>query len=211
LKKKPWTNEEIEELKQGRTPPNRSIFSIKCMKQRLGLVAFKASRWTPEHRKQLVELISEGKTQKEIGKILPYTARGIQKQVMRMNLQRTRQYKFKRSELAKFQSFLQNNWQQKTPAELTDEWNNNNHKKIIKRKVEYHLRKMGIKIPKDESLRMGFLKKKEKVIYASCKTTGESTNKIRSLRIELMRKRIEQNKDLWTGLPGHNTFSWNDD
>jgi len=211
LKKRSWTAEEISLLKQGQIPQGRSCFSIKCMKQRLGLASFKASRWTKEHKNQLVELVKEGKSQKEIAKILPYSPRGIQKQIMRMNLPRRRQYKFKMSELKKFKDFLEKNWQQRTPAELTAEWNKDNQKKIIKRKVEYHLRKMGIKIPKDESLRLGFLKRKEKRIYENCRTTVESSNKIKSLRIDLMRKRIEQNKDLWTGLPGHNPFSWGDD
>lgn len=211
MKKRVWSEEEIESLKKGAIPPNRSIFSIKCMRQRLGLVAYKASRWTQEHKIKLLSLIKEGKSQKEISKILPYSEQGIQKQILRMNLQKTRQFKFTSSEIKKFICFLEGNWQQKTPQELMDIWNENNVKKIGKNKVVYHLRKLGIKIPKDEVLRMGFLKKKEKKLHQDSKTTNESNNRIKSLRIELMRKRIEQNKDLWTGLPGHNIFCWGDD
>ncbi len=207
MKKKPWTQEEIDSLKIGVFPPNRTAISIKNMRIRLGLVKFKASRWTKEHKDKLVELLQQGLSQKEIYKILPYSPKGIQKQVMRMNLQKNKQYKFTKKELKKFTDFLQENWKQKTPKELVDIWNQNN-KKIGKNKVVYHLIKLGIKIPKDESLRLGFLKKKEQKIYKNSKTTIESANKIKALRIKLMRQRIEQNKDLWTGLPDYNVFDW---
>lgn len=209
MKKNRWTKQEIDLLKSGLIPANRSRLSIKNMKTRLGLVSKKVPRWTKEHKQKLVELINQGMMQKDICKILPYTSRAIQKQVMRMNLQKTRNYKFTAKEVEKFTEFLQKNWQQKTPQELVDLWNKNN-KKIGKNKVVYHLRKLGIKIPKRESLRMSFLKKKEKKIYQSSKTTKESTDKIKRLRIELMKKRIEENKDLWTGLPGYNTFDWSE-
>lgn len=210
MKKRRWTIEEVENLKKGVIPPGRTKISINNMRKRLGLIAYKASRWTKEDKNKLKELVAEGKSQKEISQILLYSPKGIQKQIIRMNLQKTRQYKFTRKELQKFHNFLQENWQQKTPTELVELWNQNN-KKIVKNKVVYHLRKLGIKIPKDESLRIGFLRKKEQKIHVSSKTTNESGSRIRSLRIELMRKRIEQNKDLWTGLPGHNLFSWKDD
>lgn len=210
MEKRPWTQDEILILKNGEIPEKRSRFSIKCMRQRLGLVSYNALRWTKEHKETLKKLILDGKSYDEISKMLPYSVKGIQKQVLRMNLQKSRQYKFTVRELIKFRSFLEKNWEGRTPAELMEAWNTSNKKQICKNKVVYHLRKLGVKIPKEESLRLGFLKKKEKNIYNSCKNTNESSNKIRSLRVELMKKRVEQNKDLWTGLVGHNVFSWDD-
>jgi len=210
MSKRRWTQSEINLLKEGKIPSNRSENSISNMRKRLGLTRKSYSRWLKEHKDQLAALLEKGMQQKEIYKILPYSPRAIQKQVMRMKLQKTHQYKFTRKELEKFIDFLKNNWQQKTPKELTEIWNKDN-KKIHKKKVEYHLAKLGIKIPKRESLRMGFLRKKEEEIYKNYKTTKKSEEKIKSLRIELMKKRIEENKDLWTGLPGHNTFSWEDE
>lgn len=179
------------------------------MRQRLGLVSYNVSRWSIEHKKILKELVLAGQSYEEISKLIPYSVKGIQKQALKLNIQKTRQYKFKAKELEKFKLFLEKNWEGRTPSELVDLWNENN-KQICKNKVVYHLRKMGIKIPKEESLRLGFLKKKEKKIYATSASTNESASKIKSLRIEIMRKRVEQNKDLWTGLVGHNVFSWED-
>lgn len=210
MKKRLWTQEEIESLKKGIIPLNRSKNSIKVMRVRLGLVSKKVPRWTKNHKETLIQLLNEGKSQEEISKLLPYSRRGIQKQIARMGLQEKRQYKFTKKELEKFTQFLKDNWEQKTPQELTEIWNKNNSKKIGRNKVNYHLAKLKIKIPKRESLRMGFLKKKEKKIYENCKTTRESADKIKQLRVELMRKRIEENKDLWTGLPGYNLFDWDE-
>ena len=185
---KSWTQEEIDSLKKGIIPINRSKFSIQNMRQKLGLVYYKASRWTTEHKKQLFQLVKQGKNQKEISEILPYSQKGIQKQILKMNLQKTRQYKFTQKELDKFKKFLLENWKQKTPNELVILWNQNN-KKVGKNKIVYHLRKLGIKIPKDESLRMNFLRRKEQKIYSDgfYKTTKEAETKIREIRIELMK------------------------
>ncbi len=161
MKKRPWTEEEILVLKGGGTPENRSRFSIKCMRQRLGLVPYHVLRWTEEHKDMLKKLIASGHSYEEVSKLLPYRVKGIQKQAIKMSLQKTRQYKFTARELMKFRTFLEKNWEGKTPNELMESWNKDNKKKICKKKVTYHLKKLGIKIPKEESLRLGFLKNKD--------------------------------------------------
>jgi hypothetical protein len=104
----------------------------------------------------------------------------------------------------KFRKFLSDNWEKKTPADLTDIWNERETIKVNKRKVIRFLTILGLKIPYGEVQAMNKLRKKEKEIVAA--HIGERSSKvlmdsIRMARAEFMRRRFARNKDIWTGMP----------
>ena len=196
MKKNRWTVAETELLKSGVAPANRSFDSIDNMRKKLGMIKYRSHRWTDADKSTLIELVKQGNSTKEISKILPYSIRGVQKQIAYLNLPRKRNYRFTRIELQEFKKFLLKNWEQKTPEELMNLWNSLNKKQILIGKVHKHLRAMNIKIPQAEVLRISLFRKKEKKLLIS-----KSIDTIRSIRSKMMRDRISLNRDLWTGLP----------
>lgn len=194
-----WTAEEIQLLKSGKNPPNRTPTAIKSMKRRLGMVKYKIPKWTDEHKKNLVRLLGEGKSTKEISQILPYTQRSVQKEIVRQRLPHASQVRFKEIEKLYFENFLREKWQQRTPKELVELWNidqGRNGRTVNERKVVVYLKKLGLKIPRDEVLKIVLMKKLEKECLQS-----QDLTKIRLRRIRIMRERMEKNRNIWTGMP----------
>jgi hypothetical protein len=58
-----------------------------------------------------------------------------------------------------------------------------------------------IKIPYGEVARIKLLRKKENDLKESILSPKDLTESLRLTRADIMRKRIAQNRDLWTGLP----------
>ena len=100
-----------------------------------------------------------------------------------------------------FKKFLLDNWQGKTPEDLAALWNEKNKIKVKKTKVVYHLTRLKIKIPYGEVARIKLLRKKENDLKESILSPKDLTESLRLTRADIMRRRIAQNRDLWTGLP----------
>lgn len=201
-----WTAEEIEVVKAGNIPAGRSFNAIKVMRLRLGLAKYKVPKWTPEHRAELIRLHFVGTSTKEIAKILPYTQRSIQKEIVRLKLPHKNQCRFTRMEVLIFEKFLQENWRQKTPTELVVLWNQDqgrNGRRVNERKVIVYLKRLGLKVPRDEVIKITLLKKREQEWLKD-----KNIDAIKLRRARIMRERIEKGRDMWTGMPnGESDFA----
>lgn len=211
--KKAWTQDEIDLLKSAEDPrkikiSGRSKQSIICMAVRLKLIKKKPAKrpWKKKDEKLLIKLAKEGKTPSQIVKmgVFSNSRNSIQKKLCYLGLaEKAPQIKkFPENILSKFKNFLKENWQGKTPKELTDLWNIQNEFKIKKNKVVYHLTAMKIKIPYAEVMVINNLRKNEEKI----KQNGASSSKkldenLRMNRIKMMQERILKNRDIWSGLP----------
>jgi hypothetical protein len=112
------------------------------------------------------------------------------------------QKKFSADELSIFKKFLNENWQGKTPEDLMEIWNSKNLFKASRSKLLYHLKAIGCKISCVEVARIKHLRKKEEEVkQQSHKSQKELDERVRLLRINLMRNRFFAGKDIWTGLP----------
>lgn len=208
--KKRWTKSEIAILlikKEKTLLPNRTKDAIRRKLVQLNIVQKKEHRkhWPQEHEQILISLTKENKTAKEIFnmKILPYSKNSIQKKMGLLGLSKTQApiEKYDPETLKNFKEFLQNNWQGKIPEDLENLWNQSNEIKTNKKKVLYHLYKLGIKIPYGEVASIKFLRKKEEVIKNLGLNPKDLLEQIRVSRAKLMKKRIKKNRDIWTGMP----------
>jgi len=193
---KKWTKKEIDGLKEGVIPPNRSANSIKIMRNKLGLVKFKKPIWTDENKLKLRELLAEGKSTREISEILPYTQRSVQKEIVRQKLPHQNVVKFTEMEKIYFKKFLTEDFAQKTTKEIVDLWNQTNKRKVNERKVVVYLKKLNLKVSKAQVIRMTWLKKREEEWLKN-----QDLNSIRKRRVEIMAERYAKKLDLWKGLP----------
>jgi hypothetical protein len=198
MKNARWTEQEIENLKNGILPTNRTQTSIMVMKRRLGLVSFKKPVWTSEHKVQLKQLLSEGKTTKQISEILPYTQRSIQKEIVRQKIPHNNIVRFTELEKIFFCKFLSENFAQKTTRELVDLWNRDNKRKVNEKKVVIYLKKLNLKISKAEVIKMTWLRKREQEWLQE-----KDLDSIRARRVQIMSERYKKQLDLWTALPSH--------
>lgn len=194
-----WTAEEIETVKAGSIPVGRTANAVKLMRQRLGLVKYKVPKWTQEHKTELIQLHLAGIPTREIAEILPYTQRSIQKEIVRLRLPHKNQCRFTRTEVLFFEKFLRDNWHQKTPTDLVTLWNQDqgrNGRKVNERKVIVYLKRLDLKIPRDEVIKMTLLKKQEQEWLKD-----RNFDAIKSRRARIMRERLEKGRDMWTGMP----------
>jgi hypothetical protein len=98
--------------------------------------------------------------------------------------------------------FLTENWQGKTPEDLVFIWNQKPYFKVNKSKVVYYLTILGIKIPYNEVAKINNQRKKEQAIKQEVhRTQKELEEKLRLSRVEFMKQRLSQGKDIWTGVP----------
>jgi hypothetical protein len=210
--KKKWTQAEINALKNKKAfLLKRTKNSIRRKLRELNLVQKEEHRkhWPENHNEILIGLVKEKKTAKEIFnmKILPYSKNSIQKKMCYLGLCKSKSApieKYDEETLNKFKKFLENNWQGKIPEDLEQEWNESNNIKTNKRKVLYHLYRLGIKIPYGEVASIKNLRKKEELIksnYIGSSGIAKLSEHIRIARAKLMQRRIEKNRDIWTGLP----------
>lgn len=102
----------------------------------------------------------------------------------------------------RFKNFLRCNWIGKTPEELSEIWSKENSKfpanpiKVVK-----YLEDMGFKISYGEVQKIKNLKKKEQeIMQESFDSSTKMLEKLKSERIKLMRLRVEQNKNIWSGM-----------
>lgn len=99
---------------------------------------------------------------------------------------------------SKFRMFLANNWAGNTPEELAGSWNVQSAHLVEEQDVRETLGLMGLLVSEREIERIRDLKRKELEIMLS--GSQSIMEKIRAERIELMRSRLEEMKDIWTGL-----------
>lgn len=194
-----WTAEEIEAVKVGIIPVGRTANAVKLMRQRLGLVKYKVLKWTQEHKAELIRLHLVGTPTREIAKILPYTQRSIQKEIVRLKLPHKSQCRFTEIEKLIFEKFLRENWRQKTPTDLVALWNQDqgrNGRRVNEKKVVLYLKRLNLKIPRDEVIKITLLKKQEQEWLRN-----KDIDAIRLRRVRIMRERVEKGRDIWTGMP----------
>ena len=194
-----WTAEEIEAVKAGINPVGRTNNAVNLMRQRLGFVKYKAPRWTQEHKTELIRLHLAGTPTREIAKILPYTQRSIQKEIVRLKLPHKNQCRFTEMEKLIFEKFLRENWRQKTPTDLVALWNQDqgrNGRRVNEKKVVLYLKRLNLKIPRDEVMKITLLRKQEQEWLQN-----KDIDAIRLRRARIMRERVEKGRDIWTGLP----------
>ena len=100
----------------------------------------------------------------------------------------------------KFKHFVSNKWAGRLPEDVVELWNKENARyQTDKNKVLVILREMNIDISDSEFDRIRQLREKENNIIQS-KSDGQNLlEKIRIERINMMRERVEENKDIWTG------------
>ena len=210
--KRRWTQEELNVLYNAKDKlnikiPGRTRHSILAKLGYLKLIKKQKARkpWLKKEDKLLSKLVKEGKSAKEIFllNVLPYSKNSIQKKMCYLGLSKKQapaEYLSKEIRDS-FKKFLLDNWQGKTPEDLASLWNEKNKIKVKKTKVVYHLTRLKIKIPYGEVARIKLLRKKENDLKESILSPKDLTESLRLTRADIMRKRIAQNRDLWTGLP----------
>jgi hypothetical protein len=206
--KKAWTKSEIKLLKSFSDPksakiPGRSSASVFKMASRLRLYKKRKYRapWKKKNIELLKSLIKSGKTPMQIfkmGVLGPYSVNAIKKKMVDLGLSK-KTIRMSYLTLVKFKDFLNNNWQGKNIKELVELWNQNNKFKVTRGRVSKSLFLMKIKVSQKDVLVEKNLRKKEEEIKS--KPLNDSTiERLKLARIEVMQKRISENKDLWTGL-----------
>lgn len=202
-----WSLSEIQHLKEKGFVPGRTENAVRDMKNRLGLKEKKEPRlrWPPESVEKLKELHANGLSARGIHRagVFSFSLNAIQKQMCRLGLaKKNRVFKFPPKIREKFRKFLAENWEGKTPEDLMEMWNGENARyPSNKRKVVSYLSGLGLKIPYGEVHKIKNLRRKIEEIVRSGTTSAETLERIRLERMALMQKRIERNRDIWTGLP----------
>lgn len=165
--------------------------------------------WSDKDIKRLEKACSESHSARSIykHKLLPehYTINAIQKKMCMLGLaKKLKKYKkFDYMTRFIFIKFLEDNWVGNTPEELTYMWNNKYlTQPISKRRVIKYLTVLGKKVSYVEIGHIKRLKEYEKQIRrnASNMPLSEVVERIKAKRIELMARRFNANKDIWTGL-----------
>lgn len=215
-----WTPEEIELVLKGATQiEGRTQQAIQHVKRKLK-VSQKIEncvdattrlqkpnlKWSEENTNTLKDLHEHGYSAKEIFamNIFEVTENAIQKKLQRLGLSTKKEItKFPNDINNKFNKFLLDNWQGKTPKDLVEIWNKENSLNQINLvKVVDHLNLLEIRIPYNEIQKINNLRKREKELISSNKGSANQLNEnIRLERIKLMRSRLLEKRDLWTGLP----------
>lgn len=203
---KRWTEEELKLLRNNRIPEGRTVYGARNKRTRMGLREKKKYRvrWSDSNIELLKSCRQKSKILKEICEHFPSHSRNaIQKKLCAMGLaKRNKIFKFPIEVQERFKSFLRSNWKGKTPQDLMILWNAENNKfKTNKKRVVNYLTKMKIKISYGEVQKINNLRKKEqKVISLEIAKPADRLEKFRIERVKLMRNRMENNHDIWTGI-----------
>jgi len=206
--RKPWLKKEDKLLhklvKKGKSAKDIFLLNVlpyskNSIQKKICFLGLAKKPWLKKEDKLLSKLVKEGKSAKEIFllNVLPYSKNSIYDKIRK---QAPAQY-FSKETNYLFKKFLQENWEGKTPEDLSNLWNEKNSIKVCKRKVIYHLTRLKIKIPYGEVAKINNLRKKEQKIKDLLLSPKYLTESLRIARADMMRKRILQNRDLWTGLP----------
>jgi len=206
--KEPWSTYEVDALRRGeRKIAGRTKQAIRGMLLRMGIVKPNKPRrpWKKKEVKMLESLSRKGKTAREIFNmnVLPYSKNSIQKKICSMGLSSktvsVRKLTF--TEKSMFKNFLLESWRGKTPQDLLEEWNSKPYFKVNRSKVLYYLSELKIKVPYYEVAKINNQRKKEqKIKHKVHKTQKELEEAIRLSRVDFMRQRLTQGKDIWTGV-----------
>lgn len=181
--------------------------SVREMKNRLGIRDRREARpeWAKEDLERLKELHAKGMSARKVHRVgtFSFSLNAIQKQMCRLGLaKKNKVFKFPPEVREKFRNFLKEKWEGKVPDDLVEIWNRENAKHPTnRRKVISYLTKLGLKIPYGEVQRIKKLRTKVEEIARSGGPSGETLERIRMKRVEMMTKRIEKGRDIWTGLP----------
>ena len=213
-KKKRWSDKEIELLRKGeKRIPGRTKQAIRGMLIRLGMVNPNTPRrpWKRKEVRVLKSLIKSGKTAKEVFEmnVLPYSKNSIQKKICSMGLSKKKVLIKKLSfvEKSMLKSFLLESWRGKTPDDLLEDWNSKPYFKVNRSKILYYLSDLKIKIPYYEVAKINNQRKKEQTIkHKVHRTQKELAEAIRLSRVDFMRQRLTQGKDIWTGVLDKDAF-----
>lgn len=202
-----WTPEEIESLKKNLSVSTKHETSIRRKLTELGLRKKRSTRdyWTVEEVKSLIDLKKEGQSAQTIANmgIFSKSENAIQKKLGRLGLSnKLKIVKFKEETKLKFKKFLLQNWRGKTPQDLLEIWNKENHSTPANLcKVISYLTNLKVKISCYEVQKINNLRKKEIKLNLENKGSSEKLlEKIKFERIRLMQERIAENKDIWTGI-----------
>ena len=181
-----WTENEIELLRdllaQGFSASEMQIglrtpAAIQNKAARLDFVGdgIPRKRWTEDTEKLLKRLIREGLTAAEISAdpdlLAGYSRNAIQKKLGRLKLidggrsRRARDaVRLSSLELERFHTFLLAHASRCTPEQIALLWNRENTPVISRRRVVYHLQKLGIKRTWAEVMRMPYSKAKQRQV-----------------------------------------------
>jgi hypothetical protein len=202
-----WTSEEIESLKKTGYVLTKHPTSIRRKLIELGLKQKREARsyWTNEEISELIELKNQGKSAQTIANlgIFSKSENAIQKKLCRLGLaKKIKIIKFNEETKLKIKKFLLENWQGKTPQDLLDMWNKQNHKTPASlNKIINYLNILKIKISCYEVQKINNLRKKEKKLNLENKESANKLlEKIKIERMQLMQERFLSGKDIWTGL-----------
>jgi hypothetical protein len=205
-KKRRWSPEELEILRQKKKDsviPGRCRQSILSKLNHLGFKTNEPRRpWSQEENKLLEQLLDQGGTAISIAKILPHSKNSIQKKICRFGrAKKTRQNKLSAETRLRLRRFLEQNWEGKTPKDLAELWNQSQNHKIDGKNVARHLARMELKIPYGEVQRINKLRKKEAIIRLQSLPSKQLDEALRTARVRVMARRVQKNRDIWTGMP----------
>jgi len=216
-----WTENEIEQLwgllAQGFSASemqigSRSPAAIQNKAARLNFVGdgIPRKRWTAEAEAVLKRLIGESWTAAGIvidpGMLAGYSRNAIQKKLGRLSLidrgrsRRARDaVRLTATQLDRFQTFLLAHASRCTPEQIALLWNREHIPLVSRRRVVYHLQKMGIKRSWAEVMQMPFSKAKQrrvskKAAAASKKRWETYRDQQESKLRDLARKRRSQTR-----------------
>lgn len=216
-----WSVEEIEKVWTGQHVEGRSARSVARKRASLGL--YKRSprfEWDECDEQTLRQACAKGYSARKIFKeqLLPnkYSITAIQKKMCRLGLSKKNK-KFKRIDhntKAILIKFITDNWMGKLPEELAAMWNEKHYEYLVTgKKIAHYLAKLNIKVSCHE---MGYIRRlKEFEQQIKLNINQENliliNEKIRLKRVQTMRRRFENNKDIWTGLDMEVPINMNED
>jgi len=179
-----WTEHEIEQLRdllsQGLSASemqigSRSPAAIQNKAARLDFVGdgIPRKRWTAEAESELKRLIGEGWTAARLSVspdvLAGYSRNAVQKKLGRMKLidggrsRRARDaVRLTAAQLDRFHTFLLAHASRCTPEQIALLWNRENTPLVTRRRVVYHLQKLGVKRSWAEVMQMAFSKAKQR-------------------------------------------------
>ena len=179
-----WTEHEIEQLRdllaQGLSASemqigSRSPAAIQNKAARLDFVGdgIPRKRWTAEAEAELKRLIDEGWTAARLSAdpnvLVGYSRNAVQKKLGRMKLidggrsRRARDaVRLTAAQLDRFHTFLLAHASRCTPEQIALLWNRENTPLVTRRRVVYHLQKLGVKRSWAEVMQMAFSKAKQR-------------------------------------------------
>ena len=197
-----WTSNEISQLETALAAgeridsiklPSRSLHAIRNKTSRIGLIGGGVSPkpWSAEDEKLLTDLIHQGHLIREIHRqsLLPYSLNELRKKAGRLDLvdrqrsDRVRNvFRFNTDGMWYFRRFLQEHAKNCTPEQIAQLWNEQSDLKVSRRRVIYHLTRLGLKRPWSAAIRMP---------YSQAKRQARSPKAVKAQNARWKRYRIK--------------------